>query len=731
MALLVSIAVKENWTFVSFIRVTQALNVIFGRKYLPENKQRLWQYLNRKFFGIKKKYFCKNCKGSVREPNDEDQLPDEQEYLICTNPRCGIVVRKKRAMFSFKLSLKKQFAHFMSFDNGRDRLNYPQRREKKVPDGLEDAMDGQKYRDMQRPGQPLHSENPLQSPNNFTYKLNTDAFYISKSKTRVWPVFVRLDDLPPNLRQKHMFLAAVHVGSHDPIMNNFFDPVVTECNALSRTGVTWRRDGIEVQSRFYPTCFVMDSKARCDVLSMNPPTGYHGCTLCDHPGIWFEGAVRFPYWPLVRDYDPPARPDLPPLRRPDLRTDQGIKDDMLLATETGRVVRGVKGASALMNLNHFDLAKDIPIDDLHPIFLGAIKSHMNLLVGRGIISPASIRIINRRLKNIRTPTFITRKPNRFDKRDKYNGSEWRNFLLYYMIPCLRRRIPDGHLDHLQLLAKAVFLCSKEGVTSGELDIAEQCFKDYVRQYEVFFGLENMLFNIHVLLHAVACVRRFSTLYCQSTFGFESWNHRLMKTVTSGKGALDQIITRFLMRKFAETIEMHPLIRDSVKRHVDGVLNERRKRFVLVDGIYLLGKARRRAPTAEERRHLNRMLWNQVSVTEYRRALFENKEYRCASYTHDGERGLSDNSNIFTWGDEFGSISSILLVENGPFRTVRLLVKVYNTPNTMNIADYICNVEPGQDVSILIPFRQVRSHAVKIDTPRWNYIMPITNPYEID
>ena len=38
MALLVSIAVKENWTFVSFIRVTRAFNVIFGTKYLPENK---------------------------------------------------------------------------------------------------------------------------------------------------------------------------------------------------------------------------------------------------------------------------------------------------------------------------------------------------------------------------------------------------------------------------------------------------------------------------------------------------------------------------------------------------------------------------------------------------------------------------------------------------------------------------------------------------------------------
>ena len=112
---------------------------------------------------------------------------------------------------------------------------------------------------------------------------------------------------------------------------------------------------------------------------MNSPTGYHGCTLCDHRGVWAEGAVRFPYWPQ-------GRPDLP-LIRPELRTDQGKNDDMVLATETGRVIRGVKGAFALMNFNHFDLARDIPIDDLHPLlFLGAIKSQMNLLVKRGIIS---------------------------------------------------------------------------------------------------------------------------------------------------------------------------------------------------------------------------------------------------------------------------------------------------------------------------------------------------------
>ena len=205
----------------------------------------------------------------------------------------------------------------------------------------------------------------------------------------------------------------------------------------------------------------------------------------------------------------------------------------------------------------------------------------------------------------------------------------------------------------------------------------------------------------------------------------------MKTVKSGKGACDQIVTRFLMRKFAETIDMHPLIRDDVKREVAFILNQRRVRFVLVEEIFLLGKARRRQPNATERRLLENEHLHCNEVTEFKRAIFETKEYRCSSYTHDGEQGLSDNSNIFTWDDEFCSISSILLIQVGDLRTVRVVVKVYNTPNTMNIADYICNVVHGEDVYISLSFPQIRSHAIKVNTGRGNYIMPITNPYEID
>ena len=516
-----------------------------------------------------------------------------------------------------------------------------------------------------------------------------------------------------------MFLAGVFVGQHDPLMNDFFEPVVSEFNSLSEAGIPWiQEDGNQVQCRFFPHFLITDAMARCECLSMKSPAAYYGCTLCLHPGVFADGAVRFPIWP--------------PVPNPELRTDQGIKNDMVEATEEGREIRGVKGASCFMNLNYFDLAKDVPIDDLHPLFLGVTESHIGELILRNIITPQKLKTISRRIRCLRTPTFISRKPRGLNKRRNYNGTEWRNLLLYYIIPCSQGlQIPDRYLNHLQLLAKGVFLCSKEGVTNEELDVAENCLREYVQQYELFFGRGAMKFNIHVLLHAVACVRRFGPFYCQSTMHFESWNHRMTKTVKAGKGACDQIVTRFLMRKFVETIESHPDIREAVKREVELILNNRRVRFVLVDNILLLGKSRRRAPSAAERRQLDREGLQCQRVVAFQRAIFETKEYRCSSYTYDGERGLSDNSNILTWDDEFCSIQSILLIQVEGQQVVRLLLKVFNTPNTMEIANYICSIQPGEDIFSLIPFPRVKSHAIKVDIPGRSYIMPISNPYELD
>lgn len=146
MALYVAIAVQENWTYVSLLRVTKAFNVLYGKKYLPENKKTLWDYLGKNSFGVKKISYCPKCREHL---GVYERLQDQ---IRCPNGRCGNVISKKKVKYFFILSIKKQLQHFLNLPRSREILNYRNTREKKVPNGMEDIVDGQKYQVLRQPG---------------------------------------------------------------------------------------------------------------------------------------------------------------------------------------------------------------------------------------------------------------------------------------------------------------------------------------------------------------------------------------------------------------------------------------------------------------------------------------------------------------------------------------------------------------------------------------------------
>ena len=75
--------------------------------------------------------------------------------------------------------------------------------------------------------------------------------------------------------------------------------------------------------------------------------------------------------------------------------------------------------------------------------------------------------------------------------------------------------------------------------------------EYVQKFEDYFGPRHMTFNTHLLTHLCRTVRNWGPIWVTTAFPFESWNHKVMKTVSSPKGRPDQIVTRFLMSKFVE------------------------------------------------------------------------------------------------------------------------------------------------------------------------------------
>ena len=119
---------------------------------------------------------------------------------------------------------------------------------------------------------------PLASNLNFSYVMNADSLRLGKSsKISATPIFIRINELPPNLRQKYRFLAGLWIGPKEPNMGTFLTPVVSELNKLSQEGILWKPDGInEVRSLFIPVCVCADSKARYTFYNMTQYNGRYG-----------------------------------------------------------------------------------------------------------------------------------------------------------------------------------------------------------------------------------------------------------------------------------------------------------------------------------------------------------------------------------------------------------------------------------------------------------------------
>ncbi|CAG5100635.1 Protein of unknown function [Cotesia congregata] len=198
--------------------------------------------------------------------------------------------------------------------------------------------------------------------------------------------------------------------------------------------------------KFIPICAVVDSVARCKILNMKQYNGSYGCTFCEHPGLRMNNSQKFPITTVV----------------PKERTNESVKEQMLLAGESefGSDVMGVWGPSALINLNYYDIVDGMSPDYMHAILLGVIKQHTEILLSSFgedyyVGSPNQLEAINIKLLNFKHPTCITRSPRNLTEREMWKATEWRSWLLFYSLICLKDILPQKYLEHLALLVEAI------------------------------------------------------------------------------------------------------------------------------------------------------------------------------------------------------------------------------------------------------------------------------------
>lgn len=644
-----TLAIRHNLPWTVIVDIFKMMNNLFGNdETLPNSKYKVLQYFPVEKEMIKCHIYCLYCERYLGEKSNASF------EKICP---CGKSEQSADQYF-LSLNFQSQFKQLLENPNIRKSLLYRFERKKRHKDAIEDIYDGKCYKILSAPGQ------PLSYTWNFSYTFNTDGCKsANSSKATVWPIYASINELPPNMRSKHMILIGIWVNKKEPNMNVFLQPFVHEANFLSKFGIQWNLNGKTVVSKILPLICCVDSVARASMLSMKQFNGKYGCTFCEHPTESVDGYIKYTVSTVVSPN----------------RTDAGIKRNMIRAHEyldsKQNYCNGIKGPTVLMNLKYFDLANGMIPDSLHALYLGVIRQYTEIIMTSSdkeyyIGSPAKINIINNRLKNITPPKYITRTPRTLDERKLWKGSEWRSWANWYILPCLQDMMPKKYIEHLALLVAATNILLQDSISENVLAMAENLLIKFVICMQQYFGKASMTYNVHLLLHLCNSVKNWGPVWINNTFLFENENRCILLLKTSPNNVALQICRKFLhitnITSFVTQLSISTQIRIFCEKLV-----KKRIKYSKVEDCILIGSGKQQQLDASEEACLGITTASIYNCTTFTKIIYKGNRYTSQKY----KRYIQTNDSFFQHcSGEFGFIKNFVEIEQQNVKQILLLYK---------------------------------------------------------
>ena len=103
-----------------------------------------------------------------------------------------------------------------------------------------------------------------------------------KNKTKFWPVFASLVELPPIIRESknNKLIAGVWYGYNDPCSDVLFESLFNEINKLKKNGIEIELKDRKVKILVNIYGLIADAPAKALCLNIKGPNGYFSCPYC-------------------------------------------------------------------------------------------------------------------------------------------------------------------------------------------------------------------------------------------------------------------------------------------------------------------------------------------------------------------------------------------------------------------------------------------------------------------
>lgn len=313
----------------------------------------------------------------------------------------------------------------------------------------------------------------------------------------------------------------------------FLKDFVDDCNQVQASGLTLIHDHQRINYPLKLRAVVCDAPARAFVKCVKAHGGYYACDYCETKGEHYatHGVVY-------------------PQRSAPLRTDAKFRT---ASTEAYKCHLMGRDRSPLLGIAGFDVISDVTPEYMHTVTLGVMKKNMGMWCNRSSehkVRVEDVQNMSDRLMDCSEwcPREMGRKPRGLNQRDKFKATEWRSILLYTGFFIFKGILTDERYQHHLLLACSMKILLSDALCSKYHDVAKRMLNRYVKQYVVLYGRDNIVYNVHMLIHFADAAHSHGSLERIGAFAFESYMSSLRAVVRKPKQTLTQVVKREAERR---------------------------------------------------------------------------------------------------------------------------------------------------------------------------------------
>lgn len=258
---------------------------------------------------------------------------------------------------------------------------------------------------------------------------------------------------------------------------------------------------------------------------------------------------------------------------------------------------------------------------------------------------------------LKLPRIISRTMRSLTESDRFHAYEWKYLLLFCIYPIFEGILGRKYLDHFLKLSEAMhILCSCE-ISAEKLDRADELLKSYVIEFEEIFGKENMVFNVHLLLHTTECVRTNGPLFAYSNYSTEDNLGHLVSFVKGKTDALSQIVNRYWLEK---NLFSHIQKSIDAKNYYEFIQYQHFKNITKTKKFLLVGKSRCAIYDTDAMKQLQDLNFELNNETQIYRAVFLNFKIYFESIKCSEPKLTNDSFVCIPEENIFGEILYVVL-----------------------------------------------------------------------